>query len=500
MKSINRDALRSAIEGIDTGSGAAENLTDNELFQQLYPVPSQARAFNLDKIVVIGGRGTGKTHIFRALLDKKGREAVVKATGVKLIHDVQKMVFVEGFSAGLASSVDHPPHPSADGIEDTLGDDTSRDARRLWLGVCMARLSLHPEGMSLLPPSLSAQVAGLQLSASNAREIRAWVDADVERPFMVLDALDRAAASTGQAYVFTFDALDRAANAWDKLATVVGGLLSIALDVSRRCRAIRFKVFLRPDIEADAAKSFPDASKLRGYQEHLVWERSDLYRLAFKRMMAHPTHGAVARALVVNAGGNECTALIEPLGWTPTLKLDESIQKQVMTEIAGPYMGANAQKGVIYTWVPNHLADAHRRVSPRSLLVALSTAAKWFESKPAGATSTVLTPNSIAEGVKAASEQRVIELEEDFPWIGEVKKRLAGLLVPCHAKDVIQRLKQCDFRGTHKGLRSNEPRLVLEQLVELGIFLTDPDGRYNVPDLYRVAMNMKRKGGIRVAG
>jgi hypothetical protein len=40
---------------------------------------------------------------------------------------------------------------------------------------------------------------------------------------------------------------------------------------------------------------------------------------------------------------------------------------------------------------------------------------------------------------------------------------------------------------------------MLDQLVALGVFLRDPDGRCNVPDLYRVAMDMKRRGGIRLA-
>lgn len=45
---------------------------------------------------------------------------------------------------------------------------------------------------------------------------------------------------------------------------------------------------------------------------------------------------------------------------------------------------------------------------------------------------------------------------------------------------------------------TSEPSSVLEQLVELGVFLPDRE-RYNVPDLYRVAMRMKRRGGIKPA-
>lgn len=289
----DHDALLTAIEGVDTGAGSAETLPFDELLRGLYPVPGQARVFNLDKILIIGARGTGKTQVFRVLLSKEGRDAIVQATGVKLIHDVGKLVMVEAFSAGSAASA-APKHPSADAIEAVVKDEDIGGARRLWLGVCMARLAHQAEAFALLPVTYRTALEPLQGAASSARRVRQWVDDDVERPFEILDALDRAATDRGLACVFTFDALDRAANDWDTLALLVGGLLSLALDVSRRNRSLRLKIFLRPDLESDAVKGFPDASKLRGYREELHWSTTSVIGRTLRRNIG-PSVGEIRR-------------------------------------------------------------------------------------------------------------------------------------------------------------------------------------------------------------
>jgi hypothetical protein len=60
-------------------------------------------------------------------------------------------------------------------------------------------------------------------------------------------------------------------------------------------------------------------------------------------------------------------------------------------------------------------------------------------------------------------------------------------------------LESCIFPKIPASLRSPEPSVVLQQLRDIGVFLRTSDGRYNVPDLYRVAMRMKRRGGIKLA-
>ena len=172
-----------------------------------------------------------------------------------------------------------------------------------------------------------------------------------------------------------------------------------------------------------------------------------------------------------------------------------------MTVLVGKYMGASPSKGHTYSWIPNHLADAMGRVSPRSFLVAFAVAARWTGQR-GGAERVAprpLSPAALGEGVKAASEQRVVELAEGFEWINEVSARLEGLEVPSLESKVIQRLSECIFQSPPASLRSTEPSIILQQLREIGVFLRNSDGRYNVPDLYRVAMRMKRRGGIKLA-
>lgn len=491
--------LLEAISGIAAGAGSAEKLTDEEFFKGLYPVPSQTRAFEPDRILVIGGRGTGKTQIFRALLDAPGRAAVVEATGVRLVRDPEKILFIESFTSGRSFVRNAPPHPAADAIEELLKGASAKDARRLWLGLCLARLSVDDSALRSLPSQTRSKLEALRSNASSPRNALAWASENIERAFAYVDEVDVAASDQGLSCVFTFDALDRAANDWETLEVAIGGLLSLALDISRRCRSVRLKVFLRPDLETSGMRSFPDASKLRGYREELAWSTSDLYRMAFKRMGAQERGGSEIRAFLEQICGGDSFRLISPLGWTPSTGMDEEAQNRVMTALIGRYMGANPRKGLTYTWIPNHLADALNRVSPRSFLVAFAGAAGWVRDRGGSKGVTPLTPTSLSEGVKEASKQRVEELAEDFPWIEEVATKLERLEVPCSEEKLTERLRRCRFVKGHAALPDDDPQTILRKLQELGVFLKGEDGRNNVPDLYRVAMGMKRRGGIKLA-
>ena len=102
---------------------------------------------------------------------------------------------------------------------------------------------------------------------------------------------------------------------------------------------------------------------------------------------------------------------------------DES-QREKFHGISGPWMGRNARRGFPYTWIPNHLGDAEGRVSPRSFLDALRTAAEdTAERHPEHPHA--LHFDSIKRGVRAASEVRVTELREDYPWVHLVLEPLA---------------------------------------------------------------------------
>jgi hypothetical protein len=176
-------------------------------------------------------------------------------------------------------------------------------------------------------------------------------------------------------------------------------------------------------------------------------------------------------------------------------------------------MGAGPTKGDTYKWVPNHLADAAGFAAPRSFILAMKTAAVETRS-----TATVLDKFGIESGARKASKSRVQELSEDYRWMNAVLDAMGKLVVPLPPQELIGRWRE---RGTLSKLRDlarNEGRdrrfippgevleatdeieayaKLIEQMIRLKIFLRLSDDRINMPDLFRLQANVKRKGGMK---
>jgi hypothetical protein len=112
---------------------------------------------------------------------------------------------------------------------------------------------------------------------------------------------------------------------------------------------------------------------------------------------------------------------------------------------------------------------------------------------------------SVKRGVQKASEIRLRELEEDYPWVPRLMQPLRGMTVPCAFSDVEDawhqafgerftpnvgdRLPPDNPDGSWRGLR--------ESLERLGIMERMRDDRVDMPDLYRVGFGLGRRGGVR---
>jgi len=124
----------------------------------------------------------------------------------------------------------------------------------------------------------------------------------------------------------------------------------------------------------------------------------------------------------------------------------------------------------------------------------------------------------IRDSVQDVSANRVTELAEDHPWLGEVMKALDGLIVPAGRAEVFSKFKQSkvelllqaqitrdgdvpriptEIASTPINARDFYDRLLLA-LKRLYVVEERPDLRINVPDLFRVAARIKRKGGVPV--
>ena len=99
---------------------------------------------------------------------------------------------------------------------------------------------------------------------------------------------------------------------------------------------------------------------------------------------------------------------------------------------------AGPKRGFPYTWIPNHLADTEGRVSPRSFLAALKTAAEDTADRHPDHNH-ALHYDSIKRGVQEASKTRVLEIQEDYPWVHQILSPLGGMTVPCEFEEIAKR-------------------------------------------------------------
>jgi hypothetical protein len=444
----------------------------------LYVPTAHVRALHPDSMLVVGIRGAGKSAWWAALQDTEHRKWVAQAMASAPL-DEDTLV-----SAGFGPKTNQP--------EDYPGPRT--------LHMLLDRYSPHVIWYSVIAWHATDKDQGLLGRSKTWEERIGWVEAHPEQVERALSEVDHRLAHRGRKHLILFDALDRTSSQWKQLRALLRGLLQAVLDF-RSFRAIRAKAFVRPDmLEDPEVSNFPDASKVLASRVSLDWPRADLFGLLWQHLGNGAKHGAMFREL--------CEEKFE-VAWKKVsgvwpvpkdLRRDEELQRSVFHSLTGPYMGRGMRRGAPYTWLPNHLADAHLLVSPRNFLFAIRTAAlsDSNDGRPFA-----LFHESIKQGVQAASRIRVKEIGEDHPWIDVAMQSLRELVIPCDFSEIKKRWKQEEVVEQLDALSDDRPKRIdqgsqglKQDLIEIGVFEQMSDGRINMPDVYRVGFGLKRKGGI----
>ncbi|WP_457629654.1 hypothetical protein [Oceanithermus sp.] len=452
--------------------------------------PSHTKALDPDAQVVVGMRGAGKSFWWAALQDERLRRLI--AVRSHTLQAVERAKIYVGFGETPAPN----RYPGRDTLRGLLNDEY--EPRLVWRTVVLHALS-HGD----------ARVVG---TGSDWASRVAYVQAHPEAAERFLYDLDLRLDHEGRYALVLFDALDRSAPDWPTMHLLIRGLLENALDL-RPYRRLRLKCFLRSDqLDERSVADFPDASKMFATRVELSWPHRELYAMLFQ-YLGNAEDGAFRQEIEKHFGYSWDKADDEHEGiFLPPKPLlrDEGAQKEVFHAITGPWMGRDRRRGFPYTWVPGHLADAHGRTSPRSFLAALRAAAEDTDDRYPDH-DYALHYESIKRGVQHASRIRRSELREDYPWVDALLEPLEGMVVPIafdeiesvwRERSVISKLKRGSLGGEHlppahleeggAGLRRD--------LEDLGIFLRMRDGRVNIPDVFRVAYGLGRRGGVRPLG
>ena len=476
---IERDEARRALAELPEGRSYGER----PALEEVYLPSSHVKALDLNNLLVTGMRGSGKTFWWSALQEPEVRRLVGQFGDSSGLNEGTQVRI--GF--GMRPAIEE--YPNKDILRQLLSQRVR--PRTIWRAVQAWQLATDDHPLKHL--STWVERAGFVESKPEA----------VER---LLQERDIEFHRQGTYHLFLFDALDRCADDWKDMYPAIRGLLQTALDL-RSYRRLRVKVFLRSDqVNESEVADFPDASKVLASRVELNWPRNELY-------------GLLWHYLANRRNGSKFQAFLRPGLW-PSLEiagktmvkvprpLEENRQREAFHAMAGQWMGRGPKRGFPYSWIPNHLADAAGRVSPRSFLDALRTSAENTANEHPEHPN-ALHFESIKRGVQEASRVRVSEIQEDYPWVHRILQPLKGMTVPCRFAEIVERwsddkvlerlredISQKDVKLPPLHIHQGEEG-VREDLESLGVFKRMADGRVNVPDVFRVGYGLGRRGGVR---
>lgn len=442
--------------------------------------PESHRAvLDLSRQLVVGNRGMGKSFWTHALTEPEVRKRAADAYAQPTLNKTEVVI---GFNGS-----DKPSEiaPTIKSIARALGRKFTPDD--IWQAIifrAVQKFFQKPEGINL-----DSTLEKLKSSPNLFEETLFNADNELHK--------------TGRNTLIIFDALDRLAENWHEIQILTASLMKLSLGL-KSFRAIRTKIFIRPDQYSDPGIfQFPDASKLKNEHVDLSWQPYELFGLLLfeiqKSDAAKSQLSSIAEKL--NAG-----AALRPSAQRNRPAHEE--QRALINAIAGTYMGSDARRGRVYTWVPLHLSDAKNTCSPRTFLTAWRKAA---EHAPAPRDRAV-DHLGLIEGVRQASTTRLDELREDYRWIDSALEALRGQFVPMERTDLLKIWRDANVAQQIVDAAAKEnwlapveleagtdgSRIILDAMKSIAVMEERANGKINVPDIFRVEAGIKRKGGVAV--
>ncbi len=476
-------ALRRAIADISGDISSDAVGTNVARLDEIFAPDTHAAALDPHTPIVLGSRGAGKSFWSGVLGQYDTRTAAAEAYPRLGLSKVDVQFGYTGIGG--------PKGISSDAIDAELSEHcTLNEAKTFWWATILSAAARSNGDITSKP-------AGLMSIAENLhKREEALINHDLRLQ------------ANGKTLLVVYDALDTVARNWPRRRLLTDALLEVVWAL-RAYSFIRPKLFLRPDQMEDDSLRFVELPKLRTGAVKLRWTKTDLYGLLFSRLSL--TSDLDAK--------NAFSELLQDVGLKPddrsailsrrwSLVSNATDQKKTMAVIAGPYMGQGRsayKKGNTYDWPFTHLSDAFSEVTPRSFLGMMIAAAK-HDSPPE---TQVLSAEGIRHGLREASKTRVDQLHLEFPWIKGVLAPLAGILLPLDEHEIFKAWKEARtldllFEDAEKHhyippFPSEEHRDEIQlflALERIGVMFKRKDGRLDMPDLFRVAAKLLKKGAL----
>lgn len=476
-------AIRSGLAQLDASASSTVSGADRPNPEDIFAPEQHVGALDPNTTVVLGARGAGKSFWAGVLAHDDTRAVAADAyphVGLHRIRGALGYTGLDGDGSISRASLD---------AQVPAGEEKVRS-------VLFWRCTVLRAVQRAIDPDESPMRIGNMMSLYADPE--EWEDAMAQA--------DTILRKRDLLVVVLFDALDSLSIEWARLRDLTDALLQVAWGV-RGYKSIRTKLFLRPDQIEDLGLRFIELPKLISGATTLVWTPTNLYGMFFSRLATSDAPGA---RLAFDKVLESCSLPLPPADTKDLRKWRLSFSRNAQTNafehIAGLYMGRSNKRGRTYDWPINHLADGHGVVTPRSFLVLMQSAANMH---PVSDTQ-VITAEGIRNGLRDASRVRLDQLATEYKWIKRVLLPLARLQVPCQESLIIERWQENEtveavLRGAQErqflppidGPRDDTAdHKLVGRLLRMGVLSLRSDGRYDMPDLFRVAARLLKKGGV----
>ncbi|GAA3393687.1 tyrosine-protein kinase family protein [Streptomyces roseoviridis] len=421
------------------------------------------RALALDTVVVIGRKGTGKTAVFRRLAESETAIVITSPPGLNTHKSWT---------------------PDAD-VYSALGTELKArelEWRQMW--PALLGLAIRQHLPDIPAPSWTERPIGVPdsggeyLKTDLVNDVRTLLS-HPQAPLLAGQWLIEIDRSLDADHVLLFDALDtgfgNSENDRKRRNDGVAGLLTTVGALGPQLRHLKFKVLLREDIWREV--SVPNKSHLSARSARLSWSnKMDYLRIAIKQAWRSKPFQRLVTARLNK----------------PDFKQDTPVEywPEEFVRIAWVILASERVSGgrTAYTdnWVWSRLADANGDHAPRALAQMMTAAVDLERGFEAGNrySRSIIRPRALVESLDEVSDSALDALQRDeFPELAPVFSQLRVIgstpfpaeLLDGTAPDLVRLAREVGLLEAVSGPR-------------------DKTERYRVPELYRKALSMTRKG------
>ncbi|MFN5065342.1 MAG: P-loop ATPase, Sll1717 family [Aphanizomenon sp.] len=453
------DSKKTILDELEFSAGTAE---DQENFSETFVKTHLVnKAINPNIPLVLGRKGTGKTAIFRRLMEDSQQQSVVVLSPNGLRENRKWLIGIDAFKT----------------IEKTL-HSTGTSWREFWtIQTCLAcHLSWTTQASQ--PDSRLADVLSQALDTELA--IIDYINILLGRPqigILSKDWLTRFDKDATNNTMLLFDGLDAGFGYEDadrlRRTNAIQGLLSLITDISDNLEKLRFKVVLREDIWRQLR--FENKSHFFGRSVTLNWaEKPDFLKVVIKQALLS---SAFKHIVALTNYGKLLLSSNNEDDWTETQVFE------VWNLLVGERMQGGAKSAFTRNWIWNRLADGTDNRNPRSLLQLFKTATliEKQEQQINPYEKTIIRPRSLRSSLDEVSTEALGALNEEFPELLELINKLRSLgSSPVKARE-IQEFDQQLSLAKEVGL------LAIYEGTEEDV------QKYKIPDLYLKGIGMTRQ-------